>query len=1231
MALQVEYSAAALSFAARGEQLPSLAVTLAYVTACGGDVEQWKHRWQQAQNDVGQSFMEPADASDAPYRGLARFEPSDCDRFFGRTRLTDELTEMARTHRITVVLGPSGSGKSSLLRAGLIPRLQATTDPALRPAAIRILTPGLRPAREHRERFVPAVGEGETWLVVDQFEEAFTMCQDEQERQVFIGLLMRAQEPGSRIRVVLGVRADFYARCLEHEDLAIVLAKASLPVGPMTPSELRETIIKPAAAAGLIVERQLTAHLIQEAGGQPGSLPLMSHALLETWRHRRGRTLTLETYEATGGLHSAISQTAETLYNQLTAPQKEVSRRLLLRLITPGAGAPDTRRTVPRSELGLPEPSGEAHHILERLSRARLITLTEDSVDLAHEALIAGWPRLQSWIEESRERLRCHRQLTEAARTWQELDQDPGALYRGTRLATTQEHFPQPHHHPELTSIERTFLTASITTREKEQQAELRNTRRLRRFAGAVSVLLVLALTAGVLAWQQSQTSNRARDRALEAQRIAQSRQLAARSDALLTSDPDLGSLLAIHAYRTAPTPEAASSLYSAAGLPLRHRITGYADEVSSVVFSPDGRTLATGGDEGTVRLWNTANGKAYASITAAAGMDGHVAFSPDSKTVASGDAASVVRLWDVASGEPRSALTGHTEGLEDLAFSPDGQVLATGGGDGKVILWNVAKGTDREVLVGHTGSVTGLVFSSDGRALATGDDEGKVLLWDVATGKRRAALAGHTDAIQKLAFSPDGNLLATGGADSTARLWDTGTRKRPTILTGHRDDVTSLVFSPDGRTLATGDADNTVRLWDAASGKARTNITERADKAAFNPDGRTMATGDLTGVVRLWDTASGKVRETIPGHTDMILDLAFSPDGQTLATGSADETVGLWDVTTRSKRTVLTGRPTDDTTAISPDAQTLASARDDGTVRLWDAASGKHRVSLAGHAGDVRAVVFSRKGRMLATADEDSVRLWDVASGEQRGALIGHTSGVRVVAFSPDGQTLATASRYGDESTVHLWDAASGQHRASLTGHTGEVHAVTFSPDGNTLATSADDETVRLWDTDHTQSKDTLTGLPGPVALLAFSPDGRTLATGAFDKTLRLWNTASGKQRASLTGHTGDVTAVAFSPDGRTVATTADDQSLRLWDTELGIPRTTYPIHSAEATAVAFHPDGRTLSVAGEGKTQHWRTDLPTLAQSVRKICNAIHRDLTRTERATYLPESPARPVCTT
>ncbi|MEU9117089.1 helix-turn-helix domain-containing protein [Streptomyces sp. NPDC048483] len=708
MARQVEYSVSTLSRAAVGEQLPSLAVVLAYVRACGGDESEWEARWHATAREESKRAAEEEEATDAPYRGLARFEPADEHLFHGRVDLTDDLDDLAHRHRVTVVFGPSGSGKSSLLRAGLIPRLRRTTDPSLRPAAVRIFTPGPHPARTHGGALAPTEGAGDTWLIVDQFEEVFTLCHDLKEREEFVTGLLAAQDPGSRLRVVLGVRADFYARFLEHGELAEAVRTASLPVGPMTPAELREAVVKPAAAHGLIVERTLTARLLDEVGHEPGGLPLLSHVLLETWRRRRARTLTLVGYEATGGLRGAIAQSAEDAYRRLTLAQARTARRVLLRLITPGEGAPDTRRPTPRGELDTGAP-GDAAAVLDALARARLITLDDEVVDLAHEALIAAWPRLSHWIEESRERLVVHRRLTEATAAWEALDRDPGALYRGMRLSVAEERLgttdedrtgtpstcstgepvPQARANPttdgrtrteesartdELTPTERDFLTASIAAREDERRAATRRHRAMRLLAASLAVLLVVVTGITLYAVDERQD-------ALRERRLALSRQLAAQAMRLAPSQPALAKLLSMEAYRTAATPQARGTLLTMAAYEYHQgELTGHTDAVSEVAFAPDGRTLVSVSRDRRILLWDARRQVRRATL------DGHrtwlraVAFSPDGRTLASaGDDGDVV-LWDTATQRRTATLTGHTAPIKGLAFSPDGRTLASAG-----------------------------------------------------------------------------------------------------------------------------------------------------------------------------------------------------------------------------------------------------------------------------------------------------------------------------------------------------------------------------------------------------------------------------------------------------------------------------------------------------------------------------------------------------------------------
>ncbi|MGO4749900.1 helix-turn-helix domain-containing protein, partial [Streptomyces sp. 2MCAF27] len=423
MAQRTGYSITTLSQAAGGERLPTLPVALAYVRACGGDGAEWEARWREVVEEeaaarTGEDGV--ADGTGPPYRGLARFETGDSDRFFGRERLTGDLLDLVRRERFAAVFGPSGSGKSSLLRAGLIPALRQGQVTGPRLAAIRVLSPGERPFSAHARLLTPADADGaaDTLVIVDQFEEIFTLCQDPEERVRFIDLLLAARRADSRLRVLIAVRADFYGRCAEQRDLADALRDTTLLVGPMTPVELREAVVKPASARGLIVEQALTARLVDEVAGAPGGLPLLSHVLLETWLRRRGGRLTLEGYQAAGGLDGAIAKTAEDVYTRLTSQQADVARAILLRLISPGDGTPDTRRPARRAELDTTRHPEQTALVVERLARARLLTLDGDNVDLAHEAMINGWPRLRGWIEQDRERLRIHRKLTEAAMAW---------------------------------------------------------------------------------------------------------------------------------------------------------------------------------------------------------------------------------------------------------------------------------------------------------------------------------------------------------------------------------------------------------------------------------------------------------------------------------------------------------------------------------------------------------------------------------------------------------------------------------------------------------------------------------------------------------------------------------------------------------------------------------------------------------------------------------------------
>ncbi len=1179
---RADYSVTALSEAAGGEVLPTLEVTLAYVAACGGDRDEWKARWRTvAQQLAGNGQRSPDgqaqevdEEQTAPYLGLAAFQSDDVDRFFGRQKMIDDLLCRLGEKQFLAVFGPSGSGKSSLLRAGLVPAVRAGGVTGAQDWSIILLTPGEHPLQElavHlaaegrisvgslradleadpasvglvvRQVLLTKAPQTRLLLVVDQFEEIFTLCQDERERARFIDALLAARNGSENgATVVLGVRADFYSRCAEHAGLVAALQDSQVLLTPMQPDDLRAVIIQPAARDGLTVESALIETILADVVGRPGALPLLSHALLETWRRRRGRRLTLAGYQAAGRVQGAITQTAEQIYAGFDTSQQRIAQGVFVRLTALGEGTEDTRRRVSRDELGTEGQATDTEVVIDRLAAARLLTLGEGTVEVAHEALIQAWPRLRQWLTDDRAGLRTHRQLTEAAQAWAALDRDPGGLYRGARLMVAREWADRDEHRSDFNPLERAFLDASVALETTERAAAQRRTRQLRRLAAALVVLLVLTATVGGVAFYQRQA--------------AVSRQLAAEATTLVASQPAVSALLSAEAFRVMPTVEARSALLStSAHLPNHVVLNGHIGGVNGVAFSPDGRILASagGGADRVIILWDAVRHTRLATLAGHTGAVRDVAFSPDGRLLASASRGRTVMLWDVARRSPIATLTGHTARVHTVVFSPDGRLLASASDDHQVMVWDVASRTPIATLGGHAARVNSVAFSPDGQTLASASDDRTIILWDLASRSATATLVGHGGAVNGVVFSPDGRTLASASDDRTIMLWDLARRSHTATLVGHTDQVLGVAFSPDGRTLASASNDHAVMLWDVTTGKPVTTLAGHSSwvsRVAFSPDGQTLASSSGDHTLIVWHP----ILPPFSGHTDAVTGLALSPDGRTLASASTDRTVMLWDVASQRHLGTLLGH-TDSVTkvAYSPDGRTLASASDDRTVMLWDVASRSHLATLPGHADAVTQVAYSPDGRTLASSSADhTIRLWNVtdpANPTPLGQpLTGHDAAVTHVAFSPDGHQLVSA---GQDQSIVLWDVARQAPSARLPIYSHGGVTAAFSPDGRLLATPTDQWTIILWDVASRARLATLVGhLGGPILTLAFSPDSRTLASGAYDGTIIEWDMASRERHAILTGHTDRVKSLVFGPDGHTVISASADHTIIPWNTD--------------------------------------------------------------------------------
>ena len=1188
-------------------------------------------RLETDQEDTGPPSEEADDrpvAAICPYKGLARFEADDAAFFFGRERLVTELVTHLVGAGLVGVVGPSGSGKSSLVRAGLLPALRDGVLPGSDHWRAVILRPGEHPMGELLNgpgAPLTAGTAGRLLLVVDQFEEVFTTCADEGERTAFLDALTEAARArDGSVTIVVVVRADYYGHCTADADLAGLMAANHVLVRPMDEGELHPAVELPARMAGLRLEPGLAAAMVGEVANRPGGLPLLSTALLESWERRRGRTMTLGAYHEAGGVRGAVAGLAERTWLGLDADQQQTARRILLRLTGPGEGEAAVRRRVPLSEFTAAGEDGRT--VLDILAGHRLLTMGEDTVELAHEALLREWPRLRGWLEEDVQGRALHRHLIAAACEWELAGRDPGELYRGTRLMAALEWARERR--GDLNELERAYLDAGRAAAEREvadahrrAEREARVSRRLRGLVAGLAVVLVVAILASGLAFAL-------RDRSEREAVVAESRRLGALA---LTEDQlDRSLLLARQAVALDDSPETHGDLLAAllrspaATAILRGPVNGSLDGIGVLGLSRDGRLLAVGDADGTVSIFDTRTHQPIPGQFQGRDQVNDLEFSQDGSllVIATDGAEDPTHIWDIRAARlrrnlPRTDQADSQDEVRTAEFSSDGRTVVTlsedtgsappGSGVGKAFLtrWDVVTGhpVQGPVLVSPKGGDT-LLGSTDGAELTIVNGvEVRVLAADTFKDLRHYPLHLLKPQLFVAALSPiHHRTLALGSSDGWIDLLDLVTGQRRRLMGQHDGAVLGIQFSPDGRTLATDGGDREVKLW---------------------------------------DVASRKLRDTFQGHEARSSGVRFSPDGDTLYSGGSKSVI-IWDLLgpRRFDRPFSSAPPNPacdrPAGAVSLDGSLLATPdgprADHVALRSMRSPEQIER-SWAPGVGRISAIAFSPEGHRIAVAGEGRIGpvLLDVATGAlQLRMTRRHASLICAMRFAPNGQLLATGTSEADPRAI-VFDSATGETIRDFPRRGQGDVSVAWSSDGRMLAAGGGDGTVVVWRANEWKRLASLHADTAWVTSVGFAPDGALLAASTFNgRAVTFWDVATWKL-VGLLPHPVFIPSLLFDPHGGTLTTAGSDGEVRLWDltSRQQIGPALPGSHSDRCCAnlAGFDPSGAHLvALQANGAGNLWETG-PALWE--RRACAVAGRTLTRDEWQALLPGRPYRPAC--
>lgn len=1109
-----------------------------------------------------------------PYPGLDAFAEDEAAVYFGRDALATELARRLHTSsdtptdRFLVLVGASGSGKSSLVRAGVMPRLRDR-----RWTLVPAFSPGTNPLVAMAAAIASAGGEQESasavlrrlrqgpaalraelsrlrggrfrrvLLVVDQLEEVITLAGD-RERAQFLDALRLCVEQDSSVRVLATLRVDFLGRILATGHAEI--CQHPVTVGALGRSQFAQVVERPAALVDLSFAPGVVDTIVDDAGTDD-ALPLLAYLLQEIYfASGPAGMVTEELYRDLGGVAGALARQADHTVSELDqVGGTAFVLRVLLMFVTV-QGQEVARKRVPLSAL-----TERERRVVDAFVDARLLVSDVAGggatgqetpyAQVTHEALFRQWAPLRQEVESRAEQLRERAELERWAEDWERSGRSVDYLLTGERLTLAQRR---------LTALEESGI-APEPVRVLVQSSQLRDLAFLRRVSDSVGQYAIGSAE----------------------------------------SHPERAVLLSLAALgECTPTPSARRGLMAAlAASHMRTRVNVHTDTVRHIAWAPDGRRLATASRDGSARVLDARSGQPLLVLPSDGAMVESVAWSPDSAYIATAGRERVVRIWDAVSGEPVRLLTGPTDIVRQVAWSPDGRYVAASSKDCVVRVWEAGTGILAQDLEGHRNDVWGVTWSPDSTRLASASHDQTARVWDLAAGTAAVVLEGHTDFVEGVAWSPDGLSIATGSGDHTARIWDAGTGALRLLLRGHTDYVWNLAWSPDSSALASASSDHTVRLVSAHD---------------------------------------AKVLVVLRGHSDTVWGVTWSPTGTQLATSSTDGSAIVWDLRPRGAEVVAADghRGPVNQASWSADELRIATACDDATVRHWssrDGAPAGEPLRLDDRVWSVAWSPIPQDDRLALSTNDGLFRILDEAGTvlvEQRGEV------VESCAWSPDGRRIATG---GHDGTVRVREPDTGTELATLTGHQDWVGRIAWSSGGRFLASASDDRTCRLWDVAEARQLTVLRGHDNYVDDVTWSPDEQRIATSSGDWTVAVWEANTGRRLDVLKGHEGRVRCVAWSPDGRFIASGSDDRTVRVWRADNFEEATVAGVHQDKVSSVAWSRDStRLLTASFDGTARIWHAE-PDYDQLEAHARGRVFRTLDEDERRRHLlPPAGAQPA---